>query len=290
MLVFWKVLANLKSLSFISWRNVKVYDSHLHPLLCQMMRLEELTLRLSITDRSAFIESTHLSGQILPYFPHLRTFSYDISTDVSSLSEVLEQPIKGVQHLSYNGKCHPLVYYMHSLESGGACSHIFSLPFVFDTMEFITSHFPGGYLFTNVRRLLLFDIDQPMEHDFFVRIAASFPRLTSLSVTSYRTQKKKRIRRCSENGSLVPLVQFDHLNELELTGGHLDYAEQFLLDTNTLLPRLKELTIDYERLFITTEHFTRHATRRNCMNIERLKLMQPIVYSEEMYLYFPRCR
>ena len=255
-----------------------------------MTGLEELTLRLSVTDRSAFIESTHLNGQILPYLPHLRIFSYDISTDVSSLSKVLEQPIKAIQHLSYNGKCHPLVCYMYSLESEGACSHIFSLPFVFDEMEFITSHFPGGYLFTNVRRLLLFDIYYPMEHDFFVRIAASFPRLTSLLIMGYRPQEKKQIQRSDETESPVPIVQFNHLNELELMGGHVDYAEQFLVGTNTLLPRLTELTIDYEQLFIVTENFTRHATRRNCINIKRLKLMQPMVCPEEMYLYFPRCR
>ena len=55
---------------------------------------------------------------------------------------------------------------------------------------------------------------------------------------------------------------------------------------NTGRPRLTELTIDYEQLFIATENFT----RRNCINIELLEFGKPFVYSKEMYLYFPRSR
>jgi hypothetical protein len=156
-------------------------------------------------------------------------------------------------------------------------------------MEFITSNFPGG-LFASVRHLVLFDIYDPFEHGFFVQIAATFPLLTSLSVASHRPQENTRIQGSDETESPDPIVQFDHLNNLELTDGHIDHAKQFLIDTNTLLPRLTELTIDYERLFTVTENCSSPVTRHNCINIKRLTLMQPLAYSKDMVLYFPRCR
>ena len=138
--------------------------------------------------------------------------------------------------------------------------------------------------------MLLFDIHSPLEHDFFVPIAASFPLLTSLSVAKHTPQEKKRIQGSDQTESHAPIVQFNHLNNLQLTDGHIDYVEQFRIDTNTLLPRLSELTIDYERLFIVKGNISSRETRRNCINIERLKFMQPIVYSKDMFLYFPRYR
>ena len=165
-ILFWKILANLKSLSFNSLRRVQVYDSQIHPLLRQMTGLEELSLRLYVFDRPTAIDSTYLNQDILPYLPHLQTFHFDIHTCTSSLSEVLEHPIKETQHVFYNGRCHPLVNCTDRLRYLSACSHIFSLPFAFDRMEFITSNFPGG-LFSNVRHLVLFDIYYPFIYLLF---------------------------------------------------------------------------------------------------------------------------
>ena len=189
-IVFWKVLANLKSLSFISLCRVKVYDSHIHPLLQQMNGLEELTLRLSVTNRSTFIESTHVNRQFLP---QLRTLTLDIVTHVSLLKEGLELPSNEIQHLFYNDKPHELICYIQRQRRRSARSHILSFPFVLDTMEFMTSHFPEG-LFPNVRRVVLYDSHFPLEHDFFVRMDASFPLLTSLWVLCDRPQVNKRVQ------------------------------------------------------------------------------------------------
>ena len=254
-----------------------------------MTGLEELNLRLYVSQRSTSIDSTYLNRQIIAHLPHLRTFNFDILTYTSSLSEVLEQSTEESQHLSYNGRFHPLVYYTDRLEHQSVRSHIFSLPFVFDRMESITSQFPGG-LFANVRHLVLSDLQRPFEHEFFLRMTACFPLLTRLTVVNFQPQEKKRTQPSNETEPIASLVEFNHLKDLVFIAGHEDYAEQLLVDTNTRLPRLTALTIDYEQLFIVTENFTRHATRRNCINIDRLRLTKLIAYSKEMSLYFPSCR
>ena len=287
MISFWKILANLKNLSFSSNRRVKILDSLVLSLIRRMTSLEVLSLRLFLTDSSTNIESTYLNREVLPYLPNLRTFNVDICNYASSHSGALGQHAKEIQHLSYNGQCHPLVCYTARSRYGSVCSHVFSLPFMFDRMQLICSSFSGD-LFPNVRHVSFSDLYGPFEHAFFVQIATSFPRLTDLTIIDSSLQEEKQIRRSNGTEPTAPAVKFNHLNDLLLIGRHGDYAEQLLVETNTLLPRLTKLTIDYEPLFIVTENFTRNATRRNCMNIEHLDLSEPFAFSEEMCLYFPR--
>jgi hypothetical protein len=289
MLLFWKVLANLKSLSFSSYRRLKVFDSLIHSLIRPMTRLEELSLRLFAIDGSTVIDSIYLNREVLPYLPHLRRFNVDIVSYAPSLSEVLEQNNEEIQHLSYNGKSHPLLYYTAQQQYQAVRSHAFSLPFVFDSIYLISSRIPGG-LFTNVRCVSFSDLYGPFEHEFLVQIAISFPRLTHLTVVDFRLQEEKRIREANTTGSTASAAKFKYLTDLLLIGKYGGYAEQFLVETSTLLPRLTNLTIDYEALFTVTETFTWDATRRNCINIEHIDLSRAFVYSEEMCLYFPRSR
>jgi hypothetical protein len=65
------------------------------------------------------------------------------------------------------------------------------------------------------------------------------------------------------------------------------YVEQFLLDTKTYAPRLREIEVFFDQLITVTENFTRDATRRNCVNIKRLIFERTIEYPEELYPYFP---
>jgi len=65
------------------------------------------------------------------------------------------------------------------------------------------------------------------------------------------------------------------------------YIEQFLLDTKTYAPRLREIEVFFDQLITVTENFTRDATRRNCVNIKRLVFERTIEYPEELYPYFP---
>ncbi|CAF4493644.1 unnamed protein product [Rotaria sp. Silwood2] len=84
------------------------------------------------------------------------------------------------------------------------------------------------------------------------------------------------------------VIVFPHLTHLEIICGNIDSAEQFLVDTKTLLPRLIDLTIPYSYIQEVTENFIREATRHNCANIKRLTFGErSLVHSKDFYQYFP---
>ena len=62
-----------------------------------------------------------------------------------------------------------MVQYQH----GSAIRHVFSLPFMFEALQYIGNTFPS-IIFSHVRRLTVRD-EVPFEHEFFNRIAWSFP-------------------------------------------------------------------------------------------------------------------
>ncbi len=53
------------------------------------------------------------------------------------------------------------------------------------------------------------------------------------------------------------------------------------------LPRLRELTIEYERLTIVTNNFTNDATRLNCTNLQNIHIEGVFVLPENFHQYFP---
>ena len=65
------------------------------------------------------------------------------------------------------------------------------------------------------------------------------------------------------------------------------YAEHFLNETKTHLPRLTELKIEYNLLETVTKNFTRDQTRMNCAHVKRLYLEEVIVHPKDFYSYFP---
>jgi len=76
------------------------------------------------------------------------------------------------------------------------------------------------------------------------------------------------------------LIHFPHLNLAEV---HVDYAEQFLVDTTTHLPCLLNLCIEYESLTMVTNNFTNHATRLYCAKLKELHIVRSKHFDE----YFP---
>ena len=67
--------------------------------------------------------------------------------------------------------------------------HIYSLPYQLTIYEDITNNFPGG-IHQSVRRITLFD-EYPFEHEFFLRIAQSFPFLEDLIVKNSKREEMK---------------------------------------------------------------------------------------------------
>ncbi|UJR29444.1 hypothetical protein I4U23_010656 [Adineta vaga] len=277
------ILTTMKNFSLTSYQHIETnyYESRIIPLLRRMIYLEELILRLTVKKRSTIIDSTHLNNEILSYLPQLQTFTFNIVTYTEAISESYWRKINQIQRMFYNGKSHELICYIDKFPRGKARSHINSIPYTLNDLHNVSSNFPGG-LFTRIQYISLMEIYAAFEHDFFIEIARSFPFLTHLLVLNRIPQKHKQ--RTSS------FVEFSNLTNLTISTTCIDYSEQFLVDTNTRLPRLIELHIQYECLEIVTEKFTRNATRLNCSKIQRLILHKPMVHCEDFYTYFPCCK
>jgi hypothetical protein len=156
--------------------------------------------------------------------------------------------------------------------------HIYSHPFTGERLASITNNFAGGS-FNRVRCLLLID-RYPFEHNFFERIAQSFPLLDQLSVSNRQPQQKKE-------SQTISIVQFHRLTYLDLAGVHVDYVKQFLFDSNTYLPRLIILRIDYQLLVQVTDNFTNDAARNNCARLENIYIDTNMVHPISFYRFFP---
>ena len=98
----------------------------------------------------------------------------------------------------------------------------------------ITNNFPGG-LFKCVREISLFD-EHPFEHEFFLRIAQSFPFMEKLTLNNYKPQNNKQCRKSKNDNQDLSIIKYPHLTKLNLYEAHDDYVEQFLVDTKTCLP------------------------------------------------------
>ncbi|CAF0930975.1 unnamed protein product [Adineta steineri] len=135
------------------------------------------------------------------------------------------------------------------------------------------------------RSTLIDDRVYPFTYEFFLRIAHAFPLITELTVLNNRVYNNT-----DENiNQIKSIVEFHHLTFLTIHFQQDIYVEQFLVDTNTYLPNLINLTISYDNLATVTNNFTRHSTRHNCSKVEILKFTTcPItVHSKEFYLHFP---
>ncbi|CAF2570878.1 unnamed protein product [Rotaria sp. Silwood2] len=153
-------------------------------------------------------------------------------------------------------------------------------------MSDISSTFPGG-LFKNVRVISLSDNFCLFEHKIYDRITRSFPFLTDLTVSNYKTRNSRSSHETSKNNQMSSVTIFSYLTHLVIIFGNIDNAEQLLVDTNTLLPRRIDLKISYSNLQQVIENFTREATRHNCAKIKHLHFNStPLVHCKDFYLYF----
>jgi len=260
---------------------MSTYDNQIVPLLRQMSQLEQLTLSLGVFERTTFIDGTHLNNEILSQMSHLHGFIFDIVThfvfsneERKSINDIRSTFVQDVD-------C-----YIDYLPNGRGRCHVYSLPFTRGYFQNINNNFPGG-IFMSVRTLSVIDHKCPFEHGFFKRISRSFPLLNHLTVFNTIQQNEKRARQSYDYERTSSIVEFSHLSQLDLDYSHVDYVEQFLLDTNTHLPYLDQLRIEYEHLITVTKNFTSNATRVNCAKLKRLMFNQSMVHSKDFYFYFP---
>jgi hypothetical protein len=247
-----------------------------------MINLEELILFLKIIRiNSNYIDGIQLYDDILIYMPQLRRFTFSIETRVvnennkiilSSNEDVQRSFIgKGKTYGQVSSYVEPL-----PIEDESRCC-MYSLPYEFEHFNSLSNSYQHG-MFHNVRVLMMRD-PHPFEPNFFKIISQDFPLLTVLYIINFQPQKEKQ--------QSTTLITFPHLVGLIVSAAHVDYAEQFLVEQNTHLPYLLNLTIRYKSLAIVTNSFTNNATRLVCAKLTNLEMEEPFVRPENFDRYFP---
>ncbi len=158
--------------------------------------------------------------------------------------------------------------------------HVYSYPYTWTFYHNITNDFPGG-LFKCVRRISLRD-ERPFEHDFFLRIAQSFPFIKKLSLHNYEPQTNNHLQ--------WSIIKYHHLIEIDLVRTHEDYLEEFLNNTKMCLLNNVHLRVCYDSLKKVTDDFTRDATRINCSKIICLILFDYTLELSKLKDYFPHAK
>ncbi|CAF1500552.1 unnamed protein product [Rotaria sordida] len=176
---------NLKCFSLTCYCLSYEYDAQILPLFRHMSNLEELTLHITIENRTAFIDGTHIYNEILVHMPRLGTFYFCISTDTHMdrlVRHLSRDDIQGTFTNIIFKQVDCIINYRYR----SAICHVFSLPFIFDSLEYIGNKFPT-IIFKYVKILAVHD-EVPFKHEFFIRIAWSFPLLKQLSVINLNPQ------------------------------------------------------------------------------------------------------
>ncbi|CAF4495167.1 unnamed protein product [Rotaria sp. Silwood2] len=200
--------------------------------------------------------------------PQLHTFNFCFCTDIRINPLVNHLSKDDIQQTFTNIKCQQqMECIVNYLNLTGTC-HIFSLPFMFDYLECIGNTFPS-IIFNHVRRLWIHD-EIPFNHEFFIRIACSFPLLKELYVMNDEPQSSILDTLNSNDNQLSStIIEYPYLISLDISNCHIDYIEEFLNDTKIRLPHLMKLTVNYDKLIIVTENFTRDVTRLNCTKVKK---------------------
>ena len=158
--------------------------------------------------------------------------------------------------------------------------HVYSCPYIWTFYHNITNDFPGG-LFKYVREISL-DDERPFEHEFFLRIAQSFPFINKLKLRNYRRLEISHVQWLT--------IQYPHLVEIDLVKVHDDYVDEFLNDKKMVLSNGVQLRLRFDSLKNVTGDFTRDATRVNCSKIIRLAAVGFEKKLSKLKDYFPNAQ
>ncbi|CAF1129772.1 unnamed protein product [Rotaria sordida] len=275
-----KTLPKLKCFSLTSECYTQFYNDGIVLLLRRMLNLEELTLFLLVSKiESTYIDGIQLYDEILIFMRRLNKLTFSINTLVFNRYITVDLPSNDdIQNSFIKRRYQPVGSYADEklTDYAGRC-HVYSLPYQFDCFYHLTNCFQGG-IFNKVRWLAMAD-QHPFEHELFEKISHDFPFLQKLVVLNSKPQKNKQ--------HASTLITFVHLVELNLRLAHTNYVEQFLLETKTCLPHLKNLVIEYESLAMITNNFTNDATHRNCSQLRRIDIDKPFICPENFHSYFP---
>ncbi|CAF4604862.1 unnamed protein product [Rotaria sp. Silwood2] len=224
------------------------YDELIVPLLQRMVNLEKLILNFAANCQKTFIDGNNLKKNIISHMSRLNIFTFNIRSKISFYNQMhllSNEDIKNtLTNLGDDYKINCCVDYFPK-EKSGQC-HIYSYPYSLIYYDNITDNFSGG-LFKYVRRVSLFG-DRPFEHEFFIRIAQTFPFLKQLTVNNLTPQNRKQYENSNNNNQDLPIIKSPHLTGLDFIDVHDDYVEQFLVNAKTCLSNYIHTIIDYNSL------------------------------------------
>ncbi|CAF2867656.1 unnamed protein product [Rotaria sp. Silwood2] len=279
-------IPNLKWFFLSCASETMYYNELILPLLYRMSNLEKLGLDLSVFVHERFIDGNNLKTNILNHMSNLNYFSFHICSCMFINNEMNLPSKQDVQQTFRDFKDNQIISYVdYFLERKQGQCHIYSYPSIMKYFDNITNNFPGG-LYPYVRVVSLYD-EYPFEHEFFIQIAQSFPRMEQLTLINHHAQKYKQSYKSmndNQNSSIVKYWRLIRLNMLEV---HDDYIEEFLFHTKTYLYNNILLDIKYKSLERVTHNFTRNDTQHNCTKINEIYLFGATQYSISLKNYFP---
>ncbi|CAF0883172.1 unnamed protein product [Adineta steineri] len=245
------------------------------------------------TSRNRVIGGTYVQHDILDYMPQLRSFTFYICTYVDPAvlscklsSEDIRIKLRNIGQQHVSSMVNYVISEVNCIYGVRAACSVFSLPFGFDYLRDIGNNFPN-IVFSYVTYLVIQDII-PFEHEFFMRIARSFPLLKHLFIRNEKSQNLNGLMTLSsENCLLQSIIEYPHLTVLGVVSAHRDYIDQFLNETKTFVPCLTEFEVYVDDLKTVTKDFTREETRRNCAKVTKITSIEPVVHSEDLCRYFP---
>jgi hypothetical protein len=265
-------LPNIRCFSLYCQEITNVYHESIVPFLRRMSNLEKLSLNLDISVKNTFVDGNELKQNIINYMPRLKRFEFYICSSISFCNEIYLPSKEDIQHTFRDFKDDQVISYIDYFEEKQwSLCHIYLYPEQLKYYYTLTNNFSGG-LFTCVREIALYD-ERSFEHEFFLRIAQSFPFIKVLSIKNSKPQNNKLCRESKNDNQDFPIIKYPYLINLTLYFAHDDYIEEFLVDTNICLPNNTVLlNIHYEQLERVTHNFTRDITRINCAKLDSLCL------------------
>ncbi len=248
------------------------YTELVVPYLQRMSNLEELSLNLVISVTNKFVDGNELKQNIIHYMPQLKRFQFYICSDLYLPNEIYLPLKEDIQHTFKDFKDNQISSYIDYFKKEKyILCHMYSYPYNFKYYYTITNNFPGG-LFKHVREVDLHD-ERPFEHDFFLRIAQSFPFIKILTIKNSKPQNNNLCRESNNDNQDFSIIKYPHLIILTLYDAHDDYIEEFLTEKKICLPNNSVLlNIHYEQVQRVTNDFTRDVTRINCAKLNSLNL------------------
>ena len=252
-----------------------------------MSYLEELDLSLLVWTKKTFVDGNNLRLNIINHMPLLNKFTFNIVTSTRFYNQINLPSNKYIQQTFTNFENKQIISSVDYIQKNkySQC-HIYSYPYRLKNYDNITNNFPGG-IFKSVRRVSLYD-ERPFEHEFFLRIAQSFPFMEKLTLINDKGQNNKQFRKSQHQD--LSIIEYPYLIELDLSQAQKDYYEQFLFGTKTCLPNNVCVNMDYRLVKKATRNFRRNTTRSNCAKMVFVYFLKKSKFPEHLKDYFPHAQ